>query len=121
MAIKLNHPTFPKISDEMKRRSALLADEMKTWPDIRIGSMFGMTSLYRSKAIFALLPNKRGLEFPNAIALKQNDGGRMPARRKNTSGKASSSKATTTSEPRCSNSRKPTAKLKLSQSNLRPA
>ncbi|HEX7157830.1 MAG TPA: hypothetical protein VF214_02355 [Edaphobacter sp.] len=71
MAIKLKHPTFPKISDEMKRWSVLLAGEMKTWPDIRIGSMFGMTSIYRGKAIFALLPDKRGLEFPNAIAVKR--------------------------------------------------
>ena len=70
MATKLNHPTFPKVSDEMKRWSVLLADEIKTWPEVRIGSMFGMTSLYRGKAIFALLPEKRGLEFPNAIALK---------------------------------------------------
>jgi len=80
MATKLNHPTFPKVSDEMKRWSALLADELKTWPEVRIGSMFGMTSIYRGKAIFALLPDKRGLEFPNAIALKRNDGGEIPGK-----------------------------------------
>jgi hypothetical protein len=80
MAIKLKHPTFPKISDEMKRWSALLADEMKTWPDIRIGSMFGMTSIYRGKAIFALLPDKRGLEFPNAIAVKRDGLGQVPGK-----------------------------------------
>jgi len=54
----------------MKRWSVLLADELRTWPEVRISSMFGMTSIYRGKAIFALFPDKRGLEFPNAIALK---------------------------------------------------
>jgi hypothetical protein len=70
MPTKLKHPTFPKVSDEMKHRSTLLANELKTWPEVRLSSMFGMTSVYRGKAIFALLPDKRGLEFPNAIALK---------------------------------------------------
>jgi hypothetical protein len=76
-ATKLKHPTFPKISDEMKRWSALLAEEMKSWPDVRIGSMFGMNSMYRGKTIFALLPEKRGLEFPNAIAIKRNGLGKL--------------------------------------------
>jgi hypothetical protein len=80
MAIKLKHPTFPKVSDDMRRRSTLLADEMKTWPNIRIGSMFGMTSVYRGKAIFALLPDKRGLEFPNAIAVKRDSLGKVPGK-----------------------------------------
>jgi hypothetical protein len=70
MPIKLKHPTFPKVSDDMKRRSTLLANELETWPEVRLSNMFGMTSVYRGKAIFALLPDKRGLEFPNAIALR---------------------------------------------------
>lgn len=80
MTIKLKHPTFPKISDDMKRRSVLVADEMRQWPEIRIGSMFGMISIYRGKAIFALLPDKRGLEFPDAIAIKRNDGAKIPGK-----------------------------------------
>jgi hypothetical protein len=80
MATKLQRPTFPKISEDMKRRSTLLADELRTWPEVRIGSMFGMTSIYRGKAIFALLPDKRGLEFSNAIAIKPNDGARIPGK-----------------------------------------
>jgi hypothetical protein len=80
MPTKLQHPTFPKISDEMNRWSALLAEQMKTWPDVKIGSMFGMTSIYRGKAIFALLPAKRGLEFPNAIAVKQDGPGKVPGK-----------------------------------------
>jgi hypothetical protein len=34
--------------------------------------MFGMISLYRGDTIFALLPDTRGLELPNAIATKLN-------------------------------------------------
>ncbi len=80
MPTRLNRPTFPKISEDMKRRSALLADEVRGWPEIKISTMFGMTSLYRGKTIFALLPDKRGLEFPNAIAIKRNDGSTIPGK-----------------------------------------
>jgi len=80
MATRLKHPTFPKVSEDMKRWSTLLADEIKTWPEVHISSMFGMTSLYRGNAIFALLPDKRGLEFPNAIAIKRNDGAKIPGK-----------------------------------------
>lgn len=75
MTIKLKHPTFPRISDEMKHHSALLAEEMRQWPEVRVGAMFGMTSIYRGETILALLPGKRGLELPNAIAIKQNRSG----------------------------------------------
>jgi hypothetical protein len=60
----------------MKRRSALLADEMKRWPETRVGSMFGMTSVYRGNTIFALLPGTRALDMPNAIATKLNRAGK---------------------------------------------
>ncbi len=79
MAIK--RPTFPKVSEEMKRRSALLADEIKRWPEVRVGSMFGMVSVYRGNTIFALLPDKRGLELPNAIATKLKGPGKAEARK----------------------------------------
>lgn len=80
MATRLGHPTFPKISDDMKRWSTLLAEELKTWPEVHTSSMFGMTSVYRGKAIFALLPGKCGLEFSNAIAIKRNDGAQIPGK-----------------------------------------
>jgi hypothetical protein len=79
MAIK--RPTFPKVSEEMKRWSALLADEIKRWPGTRVGSMFGMISVYRGDTIFALLPDKRGLELPNAIATKLNGPGQTEAKK----------------------------------------
>jgi hypothetical protein len=32
--------------------------------------MFGLTALYRRSKIFAVLPRSRGMESPNALALK---------------------------------------------------
>jgi hypothetical protein len=63
-------PTFPKISEEMKRFSALLEGELKRWPGVRTGKMFGMVSVYRGDCIFAFLPVTRGLEGANSIMVK---------------------------------------------------
>ena len=62
--------TFPKTSDEMRRLSVLLEDEMKRWPEVRTGKMFGMVSVYRGDRIFAFLPATRGLEHANSIMIK---------------------------------------------------
>jgi hypothetical protein len=62
--------TFPKTSEEMKRLSVLLEDEMKRWPGVRTGKMFGMVSVYRGDRIFAFLPATRGLEHANSIMIK---------------------------------------------------
>jgi hypothetical protein len=69
-------PSLPKVSEEMKRWSALLADEMKRWPETSVSSLFGMISVYRGDTIFALLPGTRGLDLPNAIATKLNGPGK---------------------------------------------
>jgi hypothetical protein len=69
-------PSLPKVSEEMKRWSVLLADEMKRWPETRLSSMFGMISVYRGDTIFALLPGTRGLDLPNAITTKLNRPGK---------------------------------------------
>ena len=63
--------TFPKISEEMKRFAALLEAEVKRWPGVRTGKMFGMVSVYRGDRIFALLPASRGLEGANSIMIKR--------------------------------------------------
>jgi len=63
--------TFPKISEEMRRFAVLLEDELKRWPEVRIGKMFGMVSVYRGDRIFALLPASRGLEGANSIMIKR--------------------------------------------------
>ncbi len=74
--MKTKRPALPKVSEEMKRWSALLVQEMKRWPEIRVSSMFGMTSVYRGDTIFALLPGTRALDMPNAIATKLNRAGK---------------------------------------------
>ena len=66
-------PKLPKVSEEMKRWSALLQTEVTQWPNTRTGKMFGLISVYRGKKIFALLPEARGFEHPNAIATKRNN------------------------------------------------
>ncbi len=63
--------TFPRPSDEMKRFAALLEAEVMRWPGVRTGKMFGMVSLYRGDAIFALLPATRSLEGATSIMIKR--------------------------------------------------
>ena len=63
--------TFPKISEEMKRFAVLLEQEVKRWPEVRTGKMFGMVSVYRGDRIFALLPASRSLEGANSIMIKR--------------------------------------------------
>jgi hypothetical protein len=63
--------TFPKATEEMKRFAVLLENELKRWPEVRTGKMFGMVSIYRGDRIFALLPASRGLEGANSIMIKR--------------------------------------------------
>ncbi len=58
------------VSEEMKRICALLEAELLQWPGVAARAMFGLRAFYRGTVIFALLPNKRALESPNAIAYK---------------------------------------------------
>ena len=75
-------PAFTPVSEEMRRRSALLAAEVLRWPGTRAGKMFGMQSLYRGEVIFAALPGTRGLWEPNAIMVKMHDAGKGPEGKK---------------------------------------
>jgi hypothetical protein len=63
-------PSFALVGEEMRRRSALLAAEVLRWPGVRVGTMFGMQSVYRGKVIFAFLPTTRGLFEADAIMVK---------------------------------------------------
>lgn len=63
-------PKFRAISEEMKQWSALLAEELSSWPQVTLRSMFGMTGVYRKEKIFALLPRTKAFETPNSIAFK---------------------------------------------------
>ena len=51
--------------------AVLLEDEVKRWPEVRTGKMFGMVSVYRGDRIFALLPASRSLEGANSIMIKR--------------------------------------------------
>lgn len=54
----------------------LLVEELVHWPDVRVQTMFGMRALYRSTVVFAMLPDKRALGSPTAIANKLPAGAR---------------------------------------------
>ena len=69
-------PKLVPVSEEMRRISLLLAQELLRWPDVSARSMFGMRAFYRGAAVFAMLPDKRALENPKAIAYKLSDGTR---------------------------------------------
>jgi hypothetical protein len=63
-------PRLVRPSEEMKRLSAAFCEELLRWPDVRMRSMFGLRAFFRRKEIFALIPDKRAPESPNAIAYK---------------------------------------------------
>jgi len=62
---------LPLVPEEMRRVFSLLAEEVCTWPDVHTRLMFGFRAVYRGGVIFAMLPDKRSLEMPNAIAYKR--------------------------------------------------
>jgi hypothetical protein len=63
-------PAMPRVSDEMKRWSAMLGAEIAGWPNVCTRPMFGLLGYYRKKAIFAALPVTRAIGTPNAIIFK---------------------------------------------------
>jgi len=70
-------PRLRRVSDEMKRLSALLEAELREWEDVTSRPMFGMMALYRNSNIFVVLPRTRTLDEPNAICFRL----RNPAQR----------------------------------------
>ena len=48
----------------------LLGEEVARWPGVNVRPMFGMRAFYRANIVFAMLPEKRALESPHAIAYK---------------------------------------------------
>jgi hypothetical protein len=72
---KHKHPSRAKllpISEEMKQWSAVLASELNSWPDITTKSMFGLSSFYRKRKIFAALPQTRGFTSSSSLIVKFN-------------------------------------------------
>ena len=76
MSKPARRPKLPPVTEQMKHVSAMLEQELLAWPGVSVRPMFGMRALYRGTAIFAMLPDKRALETPNAIAY------RLPAGKK---------------------------------------
>jgi hypothetical protein len=54
----------------MRRLSTLLGQELLQWPGVTVRRMFGLRAFYRGRAVFAMLPDRRALENPRAIAYK---------------------------------------------------
>jgi hypothetical protein len=50
--------------------STLLSEELLHWPGVSARPMFGMRAFYHGAVVFAMLPDKRALESPTAIAYK---------------------------------------------------
>ncbi len=63
-------PKLVAPSEATQRMSALLARELLQWPEVSSRPMFGLRAFYRGKIIFAMLPDKKALEKPNAIGYK---------------------------------------------------
>lgn len=61
---------LPKPSEEMRYTFSLLAEEVSAWPEVTLKPMFGLRAMYRSKAIFGMIPDQRSLEIADAIAYK---------------------------------------------------
>ena len=60
---------FP-ITPEMQHWSAMLEEELKTWPGVTTKRLFSFRSFYRAKTIFAALPRVRSFHSPTSIIFK---------------------------------------------------
>ena len=63
-------PKLQRASDEIKQFARLLENEILGWPGVTSRPMFGLTGLYHSKKIFAVLPRTRTMDSPNSIAFR---------------------------------------------------
>jgi len=65
-------PALIPITPEMQHWSALLEEEIKTWPDVTAKRLFSFRSFYRGKNIFAALPRSRSFNSATSIIFKFN-------------------------------------------------
>jgi hypothetical protein len=63
-------PRLPRVSEETKRIAALLETEVLAWPSVTSRPMFGLTGLYRTRKIFAVLPRTRAMDVRDSIAFR---------------------------------------------------
>ena len=62
----------------MRRISGLISRELLAWPGVTARPMFGLLAFYRDTTVFGMLPDKRALESPSAIAYKLPTGSEDP-------------------------------------------
>jgi hypothetical protein len=67
---KGKRPKLPPISEDMKRWSAMLGEELRQWPNVSARPMFGFQCFYRKKKVFAALPATRGISTPNTLMFR---------------------------------------------------
>ena len=63
-------PNMHRITEDMKQWSAMLENELRSWPHVTTRPMFGLLGYYRKKTIFAALPVTRAIGAPNSIIFK---------------------------------------------------
>ena len=61
---------MPHIGEAMKQWSAMLGNELSTWPKVSTRPMFGLRGFYRGKKIFAALPVTRAIKNPNSLIFR---------------------------------------------------
>ena len=66
----VERPRLFNINEEMRRWCALLEEEVLAWPEVSSRPMFGMTSLYHGKNIFAAIPKTKAPETPRSLMIK---------------------------------------------------
>jgi hypothetical protein len=67
---KRARPKMPHTSEEMKQWSAMLGNELSTWPRVTTRPMFGLRGFYRGRKIFAALPATRAIKNPNSLIFR---------------------------------------------------
>ena len=65
-------PALIPITPEMQHWSALLEEELKTWPGVTAKRLFSFRSFYRGRVIFAALPRSRSFNSATSIIFKFN-------------------------------------------------
>ena len=68
--LRARYRGLPQVSEEMQAWSGMLADELRTWPEVRERPMFGLVAFYRGASVFAALPKTRGVNSPNSFIFK---------------------------------------------------
>jgi hypothetical protein len=70
VSTKRHRPKMLRASEETKQLSAMLGNEMSTWPKVTTRPMFGLRGYYRGKKIFAALPVTRAIKNPNSLIFR---------------------------------------------------